>query len=289
MGKWDLNLLADVHKPFFVNNYFGLGNDSFFDVENQDINYYRVRFENIVYRATLSTKLGAHASFSFGPEHRALSIEDQTCNFISGSDSDLNTTDLFETNRRYAGLYTNREVDTRDNKNLTTSGLYWHTEMELLAGRNDLSSDYNTIRSAVSFFYSFKFPAVVTLGWRVGGAHNFSNLNSSEFYNANTLGGKDNLRGFRHTRFYGESSLYNNLDLRIKLFNFRSYFFPAQFGILGFHDIGRVWKDGENSSTWHDSAGAGFYIAPMGQAVISFSMAFTDDENLSVFGLGFFF
>ena len=32
VGKWDLNLLADVHKPFFVNNYFGLGNDSFFDV-----------------------------------------------------------------------------------------------------------------------------------------------------------------------------------------------------------------------------------------------------------------
>jgi outer membrane protein assembly factor BamA len=201
----------------------------------------------------------------------------------------LNTTDLFDTNRKYAGLYTNLEVDTRDNKHLTTRGLYWNTEMELLSGINDLSSEYNNINSSVSFFYSFKFPAVVTLGLRVGGAHNLSSLNPSEFYNANTLGGKNNLRGYRHTRFYGESSLYNNFDIRIKLFNFRSYLFPAQFGILGFYDSGRVWYGPENSSTWHHSAGGGFYIAPMGQAVISFSMAFTEEENLPVIGLGFFF
>ena len=289
VGKWDLRLLADVRKPFFVNNYFGLGNDSFFDLENQEINYYRVRFENILYRATLSTDLGAHAQFSFGPEHRGLSLESQSNNFITSSETDLNTTDLFDTNRRYAGLYTNLEVDTRDNKQLTTRGLYWNTEMELLSGINDLSSEYNNIRSSISFFYSFKFPVVVTLGWRVGGAHNLGSLNPSEFYNANTLGGKENLRGYRHTRFYGESSLYNNVDVRIKLFNFRSYLFPAQFGVLGFHDSGRVWYGPENSSTWHHSAGGGFYIAPMGQAVISFSMAFTEEENLPVIGLGFFF
>ncbi|MFY0653541.1 MAG: BamA/TamA family outer membrane protein [Cyclobacteriaceae bacterium] len=289
VGKWDLGLLADVRKPFFVDNYFGMGNNSFFDVDNQDIDFYRVRFENILYRATLAKDLGAHGIFSLGLQHRGISLEERTDNFIGGPTSDVSPTDLFETNRKYAGLYTGLAVDTRDNKQLTTRGLYWNTELELLKGINNLSSNYNNIRSEVSFFYSFKFPARVTLGWRVGGAHNFHGFTTQEFYNANTLGGRSSLRGFRRTRFYGESSFYNNLDLRIKLFNFRSYLFPAQFGILAFHDIGRVWYDNENSSTWHDSAGGGFYIAPMGQAVISFSMAFTDEENLPVIGLGFFF
>ena len=289
VGGWDLGLLADVRKPLFVNNYFGIGNESVYDVDNQDIDYYRVRFENITYRATLTNNLGAHATFSIGPEHRGVSLEDRTDNYIGGSSSDLDPTDLFETNRRYAGLYTSLDVDTRDSKQLTTRGVYWNTELELLSGLNDLSTDYQSIRSSVAFFYSFKFPARVTLGWRMGGSHNFSGFKPAEFYNASTLGGRSNLRGFRRTRFYGQSSFYNNFDLRIKLFNFRSYLFPGQFGILGFHDLGRVWVDDEASDRWHDSAGFGIYVAPLGQAVISFSMAFTDEENLPVIGLGFFF
>lgn len=287
LGHWDLGLLTDVRRPFFVNNFFGIGNNSFFDVDNRDIDYYRVRFENILYRATLSAQLGAHGRFTFGPEYRGMSVEEQNGKFIG--DSGINTSDLFDVDRNYSGLYTALEIDTRDSKQLTTRGLYWNTEAELLKGVNSRSMDYHTIRSSVSFFYSFKFPARVTFGWRVGGAHNFSDTRISEFYNANTLGGKANLRGFRRTRFYGETSLYNNLDMRIKLFDFRSYLFPGQIGILGFHDIGRVWAEGESSSTWHDSAGGGIYIAPLGQAVISFTMAFTDEENLPVIGLGFFF
>ncbi len=50
LGKWDLGLLANIKKPFSVENAFGLGNESIFDTENQDIDYYRVRFEDNLYR-----------------------------------------------------------------------------------------------------------------------------------------------------------------------------------------------------------------------------------------------
>ncbi len=287
IGRWDLGLLADVRKPFFVNNFFGIGNNSFYDVENRDIDYYRVRFENTVYRATLINQLGAHARFAVGAEHRGVSVEEHHAQYLA--ESGWGSARLFDTDRRYAGLYSSLEVDTRDNRQLTTRGLYWNTEVQLLKGTNSLSSDYHTARSSVSFYYSFKYPARTTLAWRVGGAHNFSDITPDEFYNATTLGGKENLRGFRRTRFYGQTNFYNNIDLRIKLFDFRSYLFPGQFGILGFHDIGRVWVDGEQSSTWHDSAGGGVYVAPLGKAVLSFTMAFTDEENLPVVALGFFF
>jgi hypothetical protein len=34
--------------------------------------------------------------------------------------------------------------------------------------------------------------------------------------------------------------------MRVKLFSVRTYLFPASLGILGFHDLGRVWYKDEN-------------------------------------------
>jgi hemolysin activation/secretion protein len=63
-----------------------------------------------------------------------------------------------------------------------------------------------------------------------------------EFYQANTLGGLSNLRGFRRSRFSGRSSFYHNLEARLKLLSFKSYLFPAHLGVLAFNDLGRVWN-----------------------------------------------
>jgi hypothetical protein len=58
--------------------------------------------------------------------------------------------------------------------------------------------------------------------------------------------------------------------LRLRLFSFRTYLFPAYFGVLGFHDVGRVWAMGEDSDTWHTGYGGGIWLAPFRQAVVSF-------------------
>ena len=73
------------------------------------------------------------------------------------------------------------------------------------------------------------------------------------FFRASTLGGKYNLRGHRSTRFTGRSSAFNNLDLRIGLFRFSTYAAVGEVGLLGFHDLGRVWTDGEESDVWHQA------------------------------------
>jgi hypothetical protein len=65
--------------------------------------------------------------------------------------------------------------------------------------------------------------------------------------------------------------------------------FPGSFGINGFYDFGRVWVSGEESSKLHDSAGFGMWLSPLGQAVLSVNMAFTEEENLFVFRFGFLF
>ncbi len=72
-----------------------------------------------------------------------------------------------------------------------------------------------------------------------------------EFFQACSLGGKSNLRGHRSTRYAGDASLYQNSELRLKLFVFSNYLSKGEFGILGFNDVGRVWLDGEDSNQWH--------------------------------------
>lgn len=286
LGKWNVGVLADIKRPFSVNNFFGLGNESIFDIENQGIDFYRVRFEDNLYRITLSKKLGDLGKFTIGPQHLAVEIQEQPNKFITDGIHAVDKTDLFDTRRLYTGLHAALEFDSRNNKQLTTRGMYFLNEVNLSKGWNEHSSNIKQFRSEVSFYYSFQFPAIVTLASRTGFSHN---LGSFEFYNGSILGGRTNLRGFRRTRFYGNTSFYQNTDLRIKLFDFQSYLFPGQFGIVGFYDVGRVWLDGESSDIWHDSKGVGIWLAPLSKAVISFSVAFNEEENLPFLSVGFFF
>ena len=100
---------------------------------------------------------------------------------------------------------------------------------------------------------------------RIGGG---ITVGKTAFYQSLFLGGQDNLLGYRLYRFAGQYSLYNNLELRMKLADFASYIVPGQIGILGFYDVGRVWEKGEHSDKWHNGTGGGIYVAPARLAVI---------------------
>ena len=107
--------------------------------------------------------------------------------------------------------------------------------------------------------------------------HNFGKF---EFPQANYLGGTTNLRGYRRDRFGGRTSFFNNTEVRIKLGNFSTYLFPGSFGLLAFHDVGRVWQDGEKSTVWHNGYGAGLWISPIQRIVLTASAARSKEDKL---------
>ena len=74
--------------------------------------------------------------------------------------------------------------------------------------------------------------------------------------------------------------LFNNTELRIRLFDFNTYLFPGSFGLLVFHDIGRVWADGENSENWHNGYGGGIWIAPIRRFVVAAVVAKSKEEKM---------
>ncbi|MEQ9401999.1 MAG: BamA/TamA family outer membrane protein [Cyclobacteriaceae bacterium] len=288
IGKWAFNPKIVWQEPFFVNNFFGVGNESKFLMDqfsgNDDdpIDYYRMKMKRFETDFDFVKKVGTRAEFHFGTGYRSIEIQQTANRFIS--DVALPAED-FERNN-YFKLRTGIQVNSRDNQVLPTRGTTANLELERFIASEDFSESFTKLSAEWAFYFSAKLPSKLVIGNRVGTAHNFGDF---EFFNANTLGGMSNLRGYRRTRFYGETSFYHNLDLRLKLFSFRSYIFPGQFGILAFHDTGRVWIDGENSETWHTGKGGGIWLAPLNTAVLSLNYALGDDENLLSVNFGFFF
>ena len=101
--------------------------------------------------------------------------------------------------------------------------------------------------------------------------------------------GISNLRGFYSGRFTGKSMAYDNLELRLKLFDYTSYIAPGTLGIVAFNDIGRVWTPGESSNQWHDGYGGGFYLIPAQLVLVQAVVGFSKDGAYPYISAGFRF
>jgi hypothetical protein len=286
IGPLNLQINSEIRAPNFVNNFFGLGNETSFD-KNQGIDYYRVRFEDWALNALLTHNIGKTAFFFFGPALESVEVEETGQRFIDRLDDNKlpDRQNLFE-RKTYGGGKFGFDIDTRDSKISPLSGVHWRTEGTFYRGINQSARSLSRVQTDLAFYWSFRLPARLTLATRFGGGINLSDY---EFFQANALGGLTNLRGFRRTRFSGGSSFYNNTELRLKLFTFRSYFFPSNAGILAFGDVGRVWQDGEDSQKWHQGYGGGIWITPFNAVVVSAMYGFSRESRIPMVRVGFFF
>lgn len=289
LGKWDLNTSMLWQQPFFVNNFFGIGNDSEFQMDrfiapdDDPIDYYRVRMDRLDLNASLARNVGAKAKFYVGGGYKAVSVKETENRFIT---EELTDPSVFEENR-YTRFVTGIQFDSRDHKVLPKAGMTAMAEVEHLEAITDFSEHTTKLSGEWSFYLTAKLPSRLVIANRLGGSHILNDR--FDFFNASILGGRTNLRGYRRTRFHGQSSFYHNLDLRLKIASFRSYIFPGQFGLLAFHDVGRVWVSGENSDQWHQGRGFGLWLSPLNTVVLNLNYAFGDDENIPTFYMSFFF
>jgi hypothetical protein len=84
--------------------------------------------------------------------------------------------------------------------------------------------------------------------------------------------------------------LFNNSELRFKIADFTTYIFNGSLGVLGFHDIGRVWAESESSGKWHNGYGAGIWVAPISRIIVVGTLAFSREEQaLPIVTFGFQF
>ncbi len=219
LGKLDVQLNLEVKAPNYVNNFFGLGNESPYDQAGNAISYYRVRFDEYRSSALLRHRFLGRQTVFIGPAFERVKVEPTAGRRITQEPPGGPGNDDPFRQKSYGGLLAGFAFDNRDDPVLPATGTHWHAEAGLFAGLNSHSNNYARLRSDLTLYWSFRLPARVTLATRFGGAVAFGDY---EFFQASTLGGLTYLRGLRRNRYEGKSSLYYNTELRLRLFSFRT-------------------------------------------------------------------
>lgn len=269
LRSWDAVLEVDSKVPSFTNFFYGLGNDTEID-EGQSQNYYRARFSHLVVHPQLRKQSDDEKhTLTLGVHLQAIEFEDDEDRFIMEYPQ---TQNLIEEGRWFATVNASYVADTRNERFLPSSGILFHLDIRHAEGGQAYSIDpsreinYTKLKSSFAGYFKLGTTARWVLALRAGGAHNWGRF---EFFQANTLGGLNNLRGYSRMRFAGRSSIYQNSELRFRLMRFYTPLFAGGLGISALHDIGRVWYDGEDSDTWHQGYGGGIWMTPLDALTLS--------------------
>ncbi|MGC9355720.1 MAG: BamA/TamA family outer membrane protein, partial [Mariniphaga sp.] len=289
----ELNLVADVKAPNYTQNYFGMGNETQWRVPKSEKDYYRLRIKQYHFRGGTQKQLfNKNNKLGLAVEYKNFEVENNEGRFIS----DLETNGLKESifkNSKYATLclvYDFNNIDdpeVPENSNLLPGqGQNLHVEYQYNVGLKNTPQNFSRLSADWSFYYTLPRMPRLAFALRAGGSKNFGEY---RFYEAAKLGGKTNLRGFRATRFYGDAAVYQNTDIRFRLSKFSSYLLTGSYGILAFHDVGRVFYQNENSQSWHQGYGGGIWISPFNLATLTVSYAASRDDAMFQLGLNYLF
>ncbi len=280
---FDLYINADISFPRNVDNFFGLGNNTekLTDVKK----YYRVRYKYARVNPMLKQTFGKHFYYGFGAFYQYFQVTDTSGRFIGDIYPGLLDSAAYQSHH-YAGMNVIVDLDTRDNKMLPKSGIHCRTEALGYYSIKETGKNFVKLRSDLSFYLSFRKDPRVVFALRAGGA---MNLGDYEFYYANFLGGKTNLRGFRSNRFAGDYSFYQNTEVRFKIMDVNTYVMTGQLGLLLFNDIGRVWVKGEESKRWHDGYGIGLWFTPFDFTALTLNYNRSKEDSFVTFTFSYLF
>lgn len=285
LGRANLLLDLDVKAPNFVNNFFGLGNETEYN-KDLDLTYYRTRYQSYLVNPSLSFPVGASANFVIGGRVWGVEIEENNDRFISDFPNNGLNPNIIEEHRTYVGGNIGFHFETKDDEIFPKRGVTFNTDVIYDNGIGDLAKNSARWTTDLTFRWVLDGFGRTSMATRVGYNKSFGDY---EFYQASRLDGFNTLRGYRRYRFAGESSFYHQVDLRVDLFEWRNYFLPARVGLILFNDIGRVWVDGEDSNKLHHGYGGGVYLTPFGQFAVNILLARSEENFLPLFKLGFYF
>lgn len=289
VGSSDIVVHADIRAPNNTINFFGMGNNTVNGIkDNVDFRFYRSSMVQGDLAVLLKKEIAPDINILYGPTFQAFNVDSlknrgRLVSFpsVTGIDSSF----LYR-RRTYAGFAGALVIDNRNDLNYPTRGIKWKTALQMNKGVNSYSSNFTQFTSDLSVYISSNLPPRMVIALRFGGGINFG---SYEFYQAQFLSGTENLRGYRKYRFAGDKMFYNNLDIRIRLKDYQGYLFTGSYGLLFFHDVGRVWWKGEESGRWHNGYGLGAWVSPAKRFVVAASYMRSKEGGLPLVNFGFQF
>lgn len=286
IGNTSFKINANLLGPHNLSNFFGFGNETAFVNEKpKGMSYYRNRYDYFqadfqFYQQLSKWTIGAGPAISYYTSGES----NNEARFLHDFDLEHPESNVFS-DRIFAGLLAEVRYDSRDQVAIPTRGMYWNTR---ISGMQQINHGDDRMAAILTEFRYYANPAKgnLVIANRLGGGTTFGD---PQFFQLMRLGGVHNLRGFHTGRFTGRTMVYENLDLRIKLFNFTSYIVPGSVGLLAFNDVGRVWYGGESSDQWHYGYGGGLYVIPAEAILIQAAVGFSGESTMPYISVGFNF
>jgi hypothetical protein len=148
-------------------------------------------------------------------------------------------------------------LDGRDRARAASHGGLLRASASWFPKAWSVESAFGNVEGDASWFARAPGSLQPTLALRAGAKRVFGR---HPFHEAAFLGGPGTLRGLRPQRYAGDSAVFGNAELRLRLGHVR-LLLPSEFGVFGLADGGRVYQDGETSDRWHTGVGGGIWIA----------------------------
>ncbi len=269
-GKWDGNLFANYDQVVW-RNFYGIGNESLLGSRERDFN--RVRSRQFIAKAGVQRVINNRHRFVVNPYFQSYDIINDTARYLAKVTS-LQVPSVYKTHF-YGGAELLYIYQNLNDSSYPTKGISFITEANLSKNIKERDRNVNKFRAEVNTF----LPISKKLGLmvRAGGT---TLTGTPEFFQYNTIGSSETLRGYQRDRFYGNSTAYNQNEIRW-MHDVRSHLYNGKITFFGLYDVGRVWLKNEKSAQWHTGYGAGIMLSPFNKITISAAYAFSsEDRNL---------
>jgi hypothetical protein len=251
--------------------YNGLGNDVPLD---RDDDYYRVRQQLVRVDPAVAIGLGTRTTITVGPTLVYARTREQAGRILADIDA------YGEDGFGQLGARGDIEIDTRDVGAAASRGIHLSVGGRVFPSIWSVESTFGEVHGAASTYLTAGgIPLKPTIALRAGGKKVWGTF---PFQEAAYIGDQRSARLGRQNRYGGDAAVYGNAELRLELGQMLLVL-PARIGIFGLGDIGRVYREGETSDTWHWAAGGGLWLAFLGKAnTLTLALA-QGDEKLGVY------
>lgn len=276
--NWNLETIGYYTSAKFGTNFFGYGNDTAYDEDAVGKDYNRARMQQINLRTGIGYRsIHLHALFE------NYKVEENFDRLFNKTDFENNVFD----NQNYVGAEASVLYENADARDFPTRGLYFQA---IVGYKKNLKLDDNQFGyAAVKLGFDRK---LIPSGDLVLGSKAEIKTNFGEdflFFHASSIGGDTGLRGYRDERFAGKTSFYQSTDLKWRIKQYVTALTPITIGVFGGFDYGRVWMPGEDSNTWHNSVGGGFWLGSLNAFSVNAGYFVSEEDAIIQVGLGFGF
>jgi hypothetical protein len=284
IGNWNLLFEARYTSPNFSRNFFGFGNGTANHDDEKGMDYNRVKIRTIKAAPSLQWigKEGSSAIIEAAFER--ISVDKTSDRFIAVPG--VVHPDVFDF-KNFVDLNAEYRFDNYDNVSKPTLGFTFSILGGYKMNVDNSKRNFPYAEGSLGLTYRLVPKGNWVLASYIKGKVLFDN--DFEFYQAATVGGDSDLRGFRNQRFAGKRSFYHTTDLRWSIGKIKTSIAPLSYGVLGGFDYGRVWLDDDTSRQWHQSFGGGIWINGLNLVTGRISYFTSDDGGRVFLGLGFGF